>query len=180
MTNIDQLATLVQGLPPELYNTIYEFTFSPSTDTINVTRSCRPPSELQVDRTSREFFARQYYGNSKFITTDMDITVHWLRVLRLQHLQYLQDVKLLFISDNDEGRARDLRMAVRWLAETASDGSRGVDLRRLDCTFLRVQDRKTGMRTEPVSEVEFNGMCGMFLLSTLGDYSRDAKDFSFS
>lgn len=49
------LAGLVQSLPAELYNEIYELTFTKTSTVVQVDKGYRPPSTLHVNRATREF-----------------------------------------------------------------------------------------------------------------------------
>lgn len=43
----------LHALPPELYNEIYELTFTPTSTDIYVDEGYKPPATLQVDRATR-------------------------------------------------------------------------------------------------------------------------------
>ena len=83
MADSDKPSTLVEGLPQELLDVIWYLTFSPTaqTTTISITTSSKPPTELKVDRTSRDVFATEIYSNVEFVADDMDVVCHWLRQL---------------------------------------------------------------------------------------------------
>lgn len=50
------LSDLVQALPQELYDEIYDLTFTKTTDVIHVNKAYRPPSSLHVDWESRAYW----------------------------------------------------------------------------------------------------------------------------
>lgn len=159
MADTGRLATRVQSLPPELFDEIYALTFTPTSDTVVITKKYRPPKLLQVDRASRNLFAEHYYAQTKFTATDMDVVVHWLRSLRDEHLKLLTDVRLLTVRKSEYWF--DLaEFDLMGLAETVCSGAYGSDLRIHDCDFLRVQDQTTGVLTDAITTVEFYSWCG--------------------
>ena len=76
---MDQLAKHVQGLIPELYNYIYELTFTTEPETRDITRQYKPSSLLQVDRASRNAYAQVLYGGATFYVHCHDHDNHYLR-----------------------------------------------------------------------------------------------------
>lgn len=101
------LAGHIQNLPPELYNIIYDFTFSVSAGEQQVTidKAYRSPARLQVDSTSRRAFAEPYYKTSTFHVQDTslvkvrNICRHWLASLRKEHHSLLRHIHLESFAD---------------------------------------------------------------------------------
>lgn len=61
----DSLPALVQALPAELYNEIFELTFTSQFDRTNsrtIDNNYQPPNFLQINRATRAKFAKTYYG----------------------------------------------------------------------------------------------------------------------
>lgn len=56
------LMDLLQAIPQELYDMIYEFTFTPDPSDFAIDAYYRPSNLLRVDRTSRRLFALNLYG----------------------------------------------------------------------------------------------------------------------
>lgn len=62
------LAVGIATLPPEIYEITYNYTFTKiQYSMVNITTGYRPPSILQVDRSSRSLALRSYYQNTTFI-----------------------------------------------------------------------------------------------------------------
>lgn len=99
----------VQSLPPELYNQIYEFTFSLEALTcgerIRVDKSYKPPSILQVSREQRCELFQAFYEYTIFCFTD-DPTCHnnleeltfWLKSLPITHRKVLNAANIRIVS----------------------------------------------------------------------------------
>lgn len=163
MACTDQLVSLLQGLPAELFNEIFEYTFTPTTSQVAITTAYRPPLELQISTLSREKFARRYYGSTKFIAGDMTVLVHWLRHLRVKHIERLADVRYLVAppharTGNDIVPMRHMPaisalIALGQLSELvfSADIDWRSELRWTNCNFLRVQDMKIGALSESVA-----------------------------
>lgn len=153
-SDADRLPTLMQTLPAELFNKIHDLTFSPPSHDIAVTLSHRPPTQLRIDRASRARFAKTYYAACKFVATDMDVVVHWLRSLSVEHLGHLQNVELICRSDAGSQTKRTMHRTLHDLGETVCSGHSDNGFRWGLCTFLRVRDVRTGVRTIPLTEVK--------------------------
>lgn len=54
---------LVQSLPQELFDSIYDLTFTPESEIVQIKCCHKPPHLLAVDRSSRRLFATRYYGS---------------------------------------------------------------------------------------------------------------------
>lgn len=89
----------VQALPAELFKYIRDFVFTaPSGRIIDVTCSnCTRSMEnqLQVDRATREAFARTYYGNNTFLMPRPRDLGSWLHLLPEPHRQSLTAVRVI-------------------------------------------------------------------------------------
>lgn len=98
----DSDATLrarVQGLAPELFDTIQDMVFTPSTDAANIEKgSTKAPYQLQVSRATRELFAQRWYSDKAFFVKsamDGDDTCRlWLSSLPPEHRKLINHVYL--------------------------------------------------------------------------------------
>lgn len=81
--DMDDLTSRVHDLPPELFSRIYEFVTAIEPKLIvKITSTYRPPAILQLDHSSREELAKQYYGRGtvfRFANDDQNIVLVWLR-----------------------------------------------------------------------------------------------------
>lgn len=167
MASFDRLSSLLHALPTELYDEIYKLTFTPRTDKIDLTKSYRPPNELQVDRAHRAEFARKYYSTTRFVTDDEDVLCTWLASLRPEEGKLLTDVRLLCELDASRSppdRYENLQLTAARLADVLADGyvhmirrfqRTGESFQCLSpprCDFVRVQDASTGTLSEPISD----------------------------
>ena len=88
-----QLAQRLQRLPQELYDKVYDFTFTPvDTTQIRINRGYAPPSTLQVDRKSREEFAKTYYSTASFHGRDLFLINGWVHSLSEEHQDLLRSI----------------------------------------------------------------------------------------
>lgn len=105
------LESLVQALLVELFNKIFDLTFttdsewslSPEYDSRSINRiprTYKPPSTLEVNRASRAAFARSYYGigtdrsrGTAFYISQTDAAA-WISSLTPQHVDMLYEVRI--------------------------------------------------------------------------------------
>lgn len=85
------LASLVQALPGELYNKIYDLTFT-FDDIYNIDRNYKPPSSLQVNRATRNAHMKIYYRS--IFHVGMENLIKWLASLTCGQARTLTDVLL--------------------------------------------------------------------------------------
>lgn len=109
----NDLPTLVQNLPQELYDEIYGLVFASSSTTHRIRDSYRPPNGLQVSRTSRRRFAELYYSSKSTFTVSKHLAAKYLCSLESSHLDLMRDIRitgtlmlLANISPNAQGRKR--------------------------------------------------------------------------
>lgn len=90
----EKINALVQGLPQELFDEVYRFTFTVSVATaIEITETYIPPKLLQVDRASRSLFAASYYArNTFFAVSYRDAIIDWECSLTREHIDHFRDV----------------------------------------------------------------------------------------
>lgn len=95
---MDNLPALVQALPPELYNEIFELTFTPPSEVYKMSKDYLRPSCLQVNRASRARFAASYYGKAAIFTFDKNdnyrMLVKSLESIPQEHLEAITDIRI--------------------------------------------------------------------------------------
>lgn len=99
MAALNMLPRLVQTLPRELYDDIYNLTFSaanPTTIVIGIPYSL--PSELQVDRGSGTIFARSYYSQLQVRFEGRERYLEWLAHLFPKYRHMITSIQDIFIS----------------------------------------------------------------------------------
>lgn len=161
------LADRVQALPPELFNKIYDLTFTtsptiPSPDSYNrqylifcrgygslqdrlIETPYQPPSNLQVNRATRANLAPAYYCGSLFYITKDDLW-DWLASLPTSHVHMIRKIRVLNFyvrTDYDEDWNRTLRR--KWdkrVYELERSNWTGIQLREGVVEFEIVQDRE--------------------------------------
>jgi hypothetical protein len=96
--------TRLQGLPPELFLLIYEYTFlthpEASVTIGSRSKAYTPPTTLQVSTHSRQEAATAYYPHTKFFFQNKTQLLKWLQTLTPAHralirtLHYPVDVEI--------------------------------------------------------------------------------------
>ena len=88
---MDELTRRVHDLPRELFDLIYNLTFSNDTEVQTVGEDYKPPSPLFVDTDSREQFARSYYDGTFYIAHENhgDVAANWLKSLPKSHVDMI-------------------------------------------------------------------------------------------
>lgn len=132
---MDDLATcsLVQALPPELFNTIYDLTFSVnvSPSKYTITENFKPPACLQVNHASRQKLVESYYRCTIFYINEV-LLYPWLRSLDADHIRRVRELRItetitgpldVKSSDLDPGEAQ-LAFVALWRI-TGRVGTRG-------------------------------------------------------
>lgn len=104
------LDSLVQALPAELYNKIFDLTFTTDSgwtfahdkcDIHRIACAYKPPSTLQVNRSTRAVFAKLYYGigTSRSRATTFYISskdaARWISSLTSGHVFLLEEVRIV-------------------------------------------------------------------------------------
>lgn len=93
------LASLVQALPAELYNEIYDLTFTADPGNRYIDGNYKPPSCLQVSRSTRKTFEQSYYGNNSIFYGGWKYASKWTwclpRPLRFELLEEVEITKVL-------------------------------------------------------------------------------------
>ena len=120
------LKELVQALPAELYDEIYNFIFTADDgNKIYINKSYKPPATLQVSRVTRKFFAESYYFHSIFIIPrDLrEEGASWLESLTASHRAMFNGIRIVEKSGKrihkDEG---DIWFDIERLLKRKHDG----------------------------------------------------------
>lgn len=119
-TETTTLASLVQSLPPELYNEIFDLTFAPAPGIQHIRKGYKPPSCLQVSRSTRRNYVVSHYTRSTFYMTKEDCA-KWLASLPDNHIDLLTEIRILNCSiytwSSHEGMEYVLRAIGRYCAQ---------------------------------------------------------------
>ena len=92
------LPELMAGLSQEVWNNIYDFTFSAANDNeINIDASYAPPATLRIDQAINGAASAAYYSNCRFRADDRKVVVDRLVSLPFKHVDLLQDVQYDFL-----------------------------------------------------------------------------------
>ena len=112
------LATCVHDLPGELFNQIYQLTFTAKPGVRKIDKTYKPPSLLAVDRASRKLFAKSYYGGSgaSFAWNSelkaKEVLIRWLRSLTPHHRRLLTEVEAVHNLNKDVSQVSEDRCCV--------------------------------------------------------------------
>lgn len=90
----NSLPALVQALPAELYDEIPNLTFTVSTDSRTIDIAYQPPKLLQVNRASRELFAKSYYGQRSTFYIHKDLLKAFVTSLPTVHLTQITEIRI--------------------------------------------------------------------------------------
>ena len=94
---METLESLVQALPPEIYNQILDFTFTAAPGIRYINYNHRPSSCLHVSRSTRRVFAQTYYGcGAVFAIINNTTTARWIETTsRAGWLAMIKEVRVL-------------------------------------------------------------------------------------
>ena len=90
----DGLLEQLLDLPQELYDWIFDLTFTPASTIVNVDFDYKPPSTLQVNRSTRAKLGPSYYSNTIFETYPT-VAWRWIRTLPREYYELLREVHCL-------------------------------------------------------------------------------------
>ena len=101
----------IQSLPQELQNIVLEHYFSlGNAKSVPVDGSYKPPIQLQINRATRQAFAREYYSGSTFTFNERSVIFLWLKSLTAEHHDY---IKTLHYDTLSQARIRTRDLAIR-------------------------------------------------------------------
>lgn len=93
---MDDFAILLNRLPQELIDIIWEEVFTAPVQRVHVGRGYRPPHLLLVNSSSRQQFAKSFYNNTIFIVDhDLDLEVWLDEVEASGHTDLLKELRFL-------------------------------------------------------------------------------------
>lgn len=88
----DNLPALVQALPSELYNEIFELTFTVNKREINTIH--HPPALLHVTRATRQSFAKSYYGQGSIFYVPKELLNKFICSLPNAHSSIITEIRV--------------------------------------------------------------------------------------
>ena len=91
---MEVISQRVQTLPGELYDHVHREVFTAIPAKIKIDRSYKPPSCLQVNKSSRLGFAQQYYTKGVFLFDNKYLAVQWCYSLSKTTFGLLREVRL--------------------------------------------------------------------------------------
>lgn len=91
----DKLPALMQSVPQELFDKIYEDVFTADEGERIIDKRYNPPVQLQVDSSSREHFAKSYYGGSSTFMFPDGFENGWLEPIPQRHFDMLTYVRFM-------------------------------------------------------------------------------------
>ena len=90
---VESLEQLVKALPQELYDDIYQLTFTVSAGIRHIESTYKPPSCLQVDESTRNAFAEDFY-NSGIFCVEFKVVRRWASSLEVAHIRKIHEVRI--------------------------------------------------------------------------------------
>lgn len=88
------LQTLLEDLPPELFDEIYSLTFTTTSTITCIDKDYKPPNILQVSRRTREALAESYHGKDSIFYVDKKDIEKWVTSIPWDHVCLLDDVRV--------------------------------------------------------------------------------------
>lgn len=85
---------LLQALPREVFDLIYEMTFTRHSGLRHISADSKRPQRLQIDRKSRELFAKSWYGRDSIFVMNLEAAGPWLKSLPSRHFNMLTEIRL--------------------------------------------------------------------------------------
>lgn len=136
--------TLLEKLPQELYDMIYEFFLSMNAGEVYINNRYLPPVLLRLNASIRAASASLYYSRMTFVADDIGCLVAWLKRLHVSHVAMLTSLRL----DGSPLRYRNPSEAWRKFNSDAGYALailvNGLDMRtgrsvfnRLECNAIR-------------------------------------------
>lgn len=140
-----KLAGPIQNLPRELYDAIYDLTFTIDATNVIITRELRPPARLHVDSASRKLLASRYYQDTIFYfrESSSETLIDWMQSLPAQHRELLGHVRWDWQPTADD--SLEYRAALLYLTEEADAEFRGT-LRQRACFYVEIRGQRARKR----------------------------------
>lgn len=103
-----EIRAQIENLPQELYDEIYNLTFTSTHGTVSVVPKSlafpkftppMPRNLLQVPHSTRETFAKAYYGNNTFVIRNKDLLGSWVlttlsKKFQVSHLTLIRSIRV--------------------------------------------------------------------------------------
>jgi hypothetical protein len=145
---MDDLIERVQDLPPELFNKFKDLVFTHTPCTLKIDANYKPSKLLEVDKTTRDQFAKTYYG--EITTFEISYAYHlreWLATLNAKHCALIRESQLRVTKPNEarsrrtpagvQGRQHWEQELFRVLKWTLQEGGGGLSM-KLKATSVSV------------------------------------------
>lgn len=140
---MDELAERAQGLPPELFNYVFDLVFTTDPKDHHITYSWKPSHLLHVGRDSRAKVTPSFYGEGNvFIFASRRVMFTWLRLFdrpgNLHELRYRE-----YECEEGYGLSSSVKISNAWLGfdcvgfcddrRSGAGGHRGGEIIYQDC-----------------------------------------------
>lgn len=89
--DLSSIKDRLETLPPEIYNHIFDLTFTLLAGIHDITINYRPPSCLQINKSIRSKAMKSYYNESRFLVHG-GIIFQWLRSLPVAYIGRVHEV----------------------------------------------------------------------------------------
>ncbi len=91
-----ELATRLQNLPTDLYNEIYQLTFTAPSEpeTRKIDQTTQPSHLLNVSQNSREIYAESYFGKNSPFYINMYGAKRWVQALQPSHAAKIKEIRI--------------------------------------------------------------------------------------
>lgn len=140
-----ELQTRIQGLAQELRDMIFEcIVLDDSPEDIKITKDYRPPVQMQLNKATRDTFAKKYYSRHTFIITwtsnepfnlSESFYIRWLKSLNIAHARLIKE--LLVVLHNVK-LSPEMQATLRDRGESIEEA---IALRQFRCQIEHVMQR---------------------------------------
>ena len=93
----NDISERVQDLPQELYDIIYQYTFTAEFGEVEINADYKTPKLLAVDRASRHLYAKSHYRGRTFciahLSNDHRDLFRWLKSLPSDHQAMIREIR---------------------------------------------------------------------------------------
>lgn len=148
-----ELRDYIQGLAQELQDVIFEFVILDDLpEDIKITKDYRPPVQMQLNKATRDTFAKQYYSRHTFIITwtsndpfnlNESFYIRWLKSL---NIAYARLIKELLVVLHNLKLSPEMQATLRDRGESIEEA---IALRQFRCQIEHVMQR--GLLPRPKS-----------------------------
>jgi len=128
----DKLQRLLQSLPQELYDIIFDLTFTVDNAVLHVNSSYKPAATLQVSRATRAMIAPEYYAR-RIICYGEQRLPRFVRSLPDKHIAYMNQVLL-----SRKPKLRSFMASLERVASKIQRRSKPRDVLRMKWEFQEI------------------------------------------